>query len=140
MKTANNFNKIIRRIATPAVFSTLFLVLLVTGDVQANDATKKEPIEIKYIGSVNQNPVFQIDFENPEGEEVYLSLKDENGVLIYSDVVKDKKYSRKLQLNTGDINDLKMVLSLRSKKGVETQTFQINKNVRVIENVEVARL
>ena len=140
MKNANKLNTILRRMATPAVLSTLFLVLLATGNVQANDIPKKEPAEIKYIGSVNQKPIFQLNFENPEGEEVYLSLKDENGVVIYSDVVKDKKYSKKLQLDTGDINELKMVLSLRSKKGLATQTFQINKQIRMIENIEVSRL
>lgn len=139
MKNLRNIKlgKVVRRMVTSA---TLLLILLSTATtVNATDKVKNPPAEIKYIGSVDSKPIFQIDIANADAEEVSLTLKDQDGTVIYADLIKDKTYTRKIQLENVDSN-LKLTLSLRSKKGVQTQQFLINKNVRVIEDVQVAKL
>lgn len=140
MKNSNNINwsKAVRRMVASVAFASLILALT-PSTVHAADKIKNPPAEIKYVGSVDSKPVFQISFANEEAEEVNLTLKDQDGTVIYADVIKDKNYSRKIQLENVDSN-IKMTLTLRSKKASQTQQFQINKNVRVVEDVVIAKL
>jgi hypothetical protein len=140
MKNVTFSGNALTRLIKPAAATLLFMSLL--GQVQANpiDKTKNAPVEVKYLGSVQGKPLFQIAFNNPLGEEVTLSLRDENGVLIYSDVVKDKSYSRKLQFNDLDTDKLRVTLTLRTKKESQSQTFEITKSTRVVEDVAVVSL
>lgn len=130
-----NRMNILRSLGFIAVFAFLFAPVTLL----ASDTKPALPVEIKYVGSIDYKPVFQIDFENVEGTEVNLLLRDEDGTIIYSEFVKDKKYSRKIQLENIDRN-ARLTLSLRTKKGTQTQVFQINKNTRIVEDVVVAKI
>jgi hypothetical protein len=116
------------------------LVIAGTTSAQASDTPKNTPVEIKYLGSFNSKPVFEIAFDNADSEEIYLTLKDNDGNILYSEVVKDKKFSRKIQLDNEELYGSKVTLTLRSRKGTQHQVFQINKNVRVVEDVQIARV
>ena len=128
------------RFMKPAAATLLFVSLLGQAQASPIDKVKNTPAEVTYVGSVQGRPVFQIAFNNPHGEEVALSLRDENGTVIYSDVVKDKNYSRKLQFNDLDTDRLKVVLTLRTKKETKTQLFEISKYTRLVEDVAVVSL
>lgn len=140
MKNLSNINwsNAVRRMVASVTFASLIL-FLTPSTVHAADEVKNPPAEIKYIGSVDSKPIFQINFANLNSDEVNLTLKDQYGTVIYADLIKDKNYSRKIQLENVD-SDLKLTLTLRSKAGTQTQQFKINKNVRVIEDVVVAKL
>src|SRR5687768_9349473 len=120
-----NWSKMSKTLFILALFSFSFLL---SSDVKANDNVKTAIAEIKYMGNVDGNPVFQISFDNKDGEEVYLALRDENGNTIYADYVKGNNYSRKIQFDGVDLSDIKLTLSLRSKNGTKKQNFQINKS------------
>ncbi len=142
MKTPNKSNRshAITNMLKPAAFAALFLFVFTTSDVHAANKIPAPPVEIKYLGSLNYKPVFEINFDNQDGEDVYLTLKDEDGNVIYSDIVKDKKYSRKIQLDNSELYNMKLTLNLRSKKINESQNFSVNSNTRIVENVEVVKL
>ncbi len=141
MKKLSNIN-LSKAIRSLVISSAFVAFLLFASSVQAaNNGVKPEPpVEIKYLGSLDEKPVFQINFNNEDGEKAYLSLRDENGNIIYSELVKEKNYSRKIQLDNLELNNVKVTLSIRSKKENLTQAFQINHSLRTEENVEVAKL
>ena len=126
---------ILRNISLVAVFTFFF----VPATVLANETKPVLPVDITYVGSVDYKPIFQISFDNQEAADVNLLLRDENGNIIYSEVVKQGKYSRKIQLENIDRN-AKVTLTLRSKKGTQSQAFYINKNTRVVEEVVVVKV
>jgi hypothetical protein len=128
----------ISNLLTKVVFALFLFAAPVT--MMAADKGKNPPAEIKYLGNVNDKPVFQIRFDNENAEELVLSLRDVNGVVIYSEVVKDKKYSRNIQLENNELDGLKFTLALRSKKSTRTQTFQVSRSVRITEDVQVAQV
>lgn len=142
MKNASNvalFNgttSVLKPLAILFLFGSLFL----SSALKANDTIKKMPTEIKYVGSNNGNPVLQITVDNQEGENVYLLLTDEYGNTFYSDVIKDNKYSKSIQFNNVDLNDLKVTLTIRSKSGTQKQAFMISKNTRTVEEVHISKL
>ena len=130
------FGKVINSV----VFAALFLLASGVTTIHAADRKKETPVDITYVGTVNEKPVFQINFENTTGEEVFLSLTDENGNYIYSEVVKDGRYSRKIQLDNAELNEMKLKLTLRTKRNFQTQLFDINTNVRTVRDVQVIKL
>ena len=122
------------------LFAALFLFITLSKEVQAADSLKKPPVEVRYIGAIDHNPVFQIEVDNQNGEEMYLTIRDEYGTHIYSEVIKEKKYSRKIHLVSEEADDKKLTLSLRTKKSNQTQVFQIYKTTRTIEEIAVSKL
>ena len=130
---ANNVRK-------AATFMVLASVLVFNAPI-ANATDKVNPnIEVKYMGTVNNSPLFQVEFNNEEGDEVSIYLRDAHGNLLYSEVTKDKKFSRKFRLEDIELDDNKITLHIRSKKGNLSETFQINKSVRQVEEVVVNKL
>ena len=124
-----------------SVIALLIVGLVSASPAQANGETPKEaPAVVKYLGNVDGKPTFQLAVNNPTGQEVSLSLRDENGYLIYSDTIKDKEYARKLQFDELGGEKLKLTLVLRTKKDVQTKTFEITKNTRTVEDVAVVSL
>lgn len=141
MKNANFSGNALTRLIKPSLLALLFVSLLGATPAQATDTKPKEvPVEVKYLGSEAGKPLFQISYNNAEGDETTLTLRDESGYVIYTDVSKEKTYSRKLQFNDLDTEKLKLTLTLRTKKETQTQSFEITKSTRVIEDVAVVNL
>lgn len=135
-----NANKAFKNVLTITAF---FAFLLVSGNVKANDEGgkfKNPSVEIKYLGSVDFKPIFKVEFNNEEAGDFYLSLKDDSGNTFYSELVKEKKYSKKFQFDNMDVDGMSFTLVLRSKKGTSAQVFEINKNVRQVEDIVIAKI
>jgi hypothetical protein len=140
MKNSKNTPDTLKGFMKPALVAFLFAGLWQAAPVQAAETPKETPVEIKYIGSKEGKLLFQIHFNNPNAEEVNLVLRDENGNVIYTEVVRDKVYSRKIQFEELDTDKLKLVLSLRTRKEVQSKTFEIKRSTRVIEDIAVVTL
>ena len=79
---------------------TMGLFTLCTmGLSQATFAGQKndDPIELKFIGKINNRPVFQLNLNNNEAEEYFIRIKDENYDLLYSEKGKKAKNAKLLQ-------------------------------------------
>jgi hypothetical protein len=140
MKNATFSGNALTHLFKSSLLALLFVSVL-TASAQAADTKPKEiPVEVKYLGSVAGKPLFQIVVNNPQNEEAFLTLRDENGNTIYSDVVKEKSYSRKLQFNELEADKLVVTLTLRTKKDTQSKTFAITKSTRVVEDVAVVNL
>lgn len=117
-----------------------FILVFTSATASATDKIKAPSVEVKYIGSIDNSPLFQVDFENETGEDVYVTLKDEVGNVLYTEVSKEKKFSKKFRLEGADLYNAKLVLNIRSKKETQAHVFQINKSVRQVEEVTVNKL
>ena len=141
MKVAITLRALLARTIKPTVAALFLLAVLHTAPAHAADIKPKEaPAEVLYLGTVAGKPVFQILFTNTTGEKVSISLRDEAGNVIFSDVSSEKNYTRKLQFDELDTEKIKLKLTLRTKKETQTQAFEITKNTRVIEDVAVVTL
>lgn len=128
------------RLIRPSVVALLFISLLGPVSAQATDKSKEVPVEVKYLGNATGKPLFQITFSNPLAEDVTVTLRDETGYVIYSDVSKEKNYARRLQFNELEAESLKLTLTLRTKTSTQNKTFEITKSTRTIEDVAVVML
>ena len=122
-----------------------FCTLGLTHPTFAN-AKKETPIEFKFIGKINNQPVFQLTLDNDASEVYYTTLKDQNNDVIYSEKVKakDVNYTRKYQLNINedDLNasEFGVKVEVTSAKTHETQVYKISSPTDVHEDIIVAKL
>jgi hypothetical protein len=135
--------KTIRRTKMIAIgFITMFIV----GFTQPSFSYYKteNPVEFKMIGNVNHAPLFQLKAANVEGNEYLLKVKDANGILLYSEVLKGKNISRKYQLDLGESVTDEDALNIRFEvvnlKSHETMVYNIVRNRRMVEDIVVAKL
>lgn len=105
----------------------------------ANSTTEKPPV-VSYAGSVNGQPLFQVNIDNKNGDVYLLSITDDEGNLLYSEKIKDQKVSRTFQYNQPDREDAKLTFVLAGEKEKQTQVFKINTNTQVVQDVVVTRL
>jgi hypothetical protein len=94
MKKVMNSNKAII-IAIAAVFSMAF-----TNPVMAMDKKAEQGIEIKYLGFVENNPVFEINISKSESENFIITIRDASGTVLYSEKLSGKTISRRYRIDT----------------------------------------
>ncbi len=89
----SNVNLFLKRIITGSVLG----FMLIAGAVPCTAQSVKQstetvmPVKVTYLGRVELQPIFQIDIDNIKGDDVYVSLKDEDGSILYSDKFNDQK-------------------------------------------------
>jgi hypothetical protein len=104
------------------------------------------PVEFKFIGKSQNDPVFQLNLNNNEAEEYFISIKDESNTVLYKEKVKatDANFSRKYRLDI-DEDDLKapgfgVTVEVFSAKTHKTHVYKISSHTTVNENIIVAKL
>ena len=137
MKNAINFVKrnVIRNISLAFIFR-----IFAAAPATAGDKVKEAAAEIRYLGNYNGNTVFQINYDNADGEEFTITLKDEYGNILFFDASKEKKYGKKVQFEGVQLEELKLTMTVRSKKSAQSQNFRISKTTRTVEEVAVVTL
>jgi hypothetical protein len=133
------------RITPAKIFSAvaLLVVLLVSGAAKANNDKVKPadiPVEVKYLGSVDYRPIFQVNLNNELNEEITVTLKDIDDNVLYTETFKGKVFSKKFQFEKADFEDLQIKLVISSKKRNQKEIFTIDKSTRIVETIAVNKL
>ena len=106
----------------------------------------ESPIEFKFIGKFNNNPVFQINLNNDGTEVYFITIKDANNSVMYSEKVKatDVNFTRKyrLDIDDADLSDygFGVKVEVTSAKTHKTQVYRISTQKTVKEDIIVAQL
>lgn len=111
------------------------------------NATEKKPViaaEIKFLGKVQNNPVFELTVPGTGVQEEYIvSVRDENGNVLHVETIKAAGFTKKFMLSLDENNDgtnysIQFVISTRSNK--KTAMYTVNNNTRNVEEVVVTKL
>ena len=107
----------------------------------ANDEKKDPPAaELKYLGNLENQPVFQLDLNSIQEAEFAISIRDQFGEILYSERVKAKIFTRKFQLDTDNLGDAELRVEVRSGKSNKPEVFTINRNTHYVEETSVTKL
>lgn len=127
----------IKQYGTIALFIAFSFIATVAS---ANSGNGDSPsVELKYLGNVNSQPVFQLNLSVNQEQSFTISIKDQSGEVLYSEKVKAKTFTRNFRLNTESLDDaaLKVEVIDGNKKA---QVFTINRNTRFIEETSISKL
>ena len=134
MKTDSmNFGKLaIVALAIALAFSTPSM---------ANDGGKDDhKSELKFIGNMENQPVFELNLANNEEDEYTVIFRDEYGNILYSEKFKGTGLSKKFLLKSEDLGDAALNVVVRSKKGNTTEVYSINRSHSYVEETQVSKV
>jgi hypothetical protein len=102
------------------------------------------PSSLKFVGKVNDRPVFQLSLNNSDAEQYFINIKDENNNVLYSERVKGTNLSRRYQLDVSDADlasaGFGIKVEVTSARTHKTTTYKISSQTKVSENIVVAQL
>lgn len=120
---------------------SLFFVVSLNLTASATDEDKKpSTVEVKMLSNVDESTVFQLDLNNKEVEEFYVTIKDNFGNTLYSDKVKGSNISKKFKLNAEGMTDETIRIEVRSKKTNKSEVYTINKSAKYVQETIVSKL
>ena len=116
MKKVMNKNKAII-FGLMAIISTSF-----SNPVAAMDKQSDPPgVEIRYLGIVSKNPVFEITTNNVQADNFFITITDEAGMVLFSEKLSGKMLSRRYRIDTeNEIADGGLRFEVRSVSSKKT--------------------
>lgn len=121
----------------------LFAALSVasTSNVMANEGVKpKSGIDLKFIGNVEDQPVFQLNVNNTEDDEYIVIFRDEQSNVLYAGRLKGTNITKNFQLSSEDGDAAAMSVEVKSKKTNKSETYKINRTRSFTEEIVVNKL
>ena len=106
----------------------------------AIEEKKAIPVELKFLGNINNQPVIQLNFTNTEVNEYTVIVRDSYGVVLYKDKVKGRNMTQKFILNTEDLGDGEVHFEITGKKSDKTAVYEVNTVSRLVEDVVVSKV
>ncbi len=108
------------------------------------DVKPGDPIEFKFIVKNKSNPVFQLNLNNENAEQYFVTIKDEHCKVLFSEKIKGVNLTRKYQLDMDEAASSTQQYGLRievtSTKTSKTETYNLGSNTTETENIVVAKL
>ncbi len=106
----------------------------------ATDGRNDTPaVSLKYLGVVQNQPMFQLDLNSAEETEFYVSIKDQYGQVFYTEKIKAKNFTRNFRLDTESFEDAVLKVEVRDGNK-KPEIFTINRNTRYYEETSISKL
>jgi hypothetical protein len=127
-----------KNLKTTAVALFAVLTLASTSNAMASEDTKPTAnVDLKFIGSTDNQPVFQLKVNNTENDEYTVIFRDEQNNVLYSGKLKGVNISKNFQLNTEDGGDNNLSVEVKSKKTNKAEVYTINKTTSFTQEIVV---
>jgi hypothetical protein len=107
----------------------------------ANDNNNALPVELKFIGTIKDQPLFQLSFAgNAEENDFTIIVRDEAGNSLYSENIKGENFYKKFLLNNEGTNDETLRFEIKSKRSNKTVVFEVNGQSHLVEEIAVSQV
>lgn len=127
--TMNTLSKTI--VVLVAVFTMSFSTTTGTPEKAGN------PVELKYIGTKENQPMFQLNLNNTETDEFAVTIRNGNGEVVFKEKVKGSLISRKYQLRTEDFSAAGFTFEVVSKNTKSKSSYTVNETSRLVQDISV---
>jgi hypothetical protein len=134
-----NFSSLVKKSILSLSFASLVLIGLATTASASTTDTTPTPA-VKYLGSLDGQPVFRVELNNETAKAQYLTIKDDQGVVLYAEKIKSKQFSKSFKFENSDRDNVKLTFIVETDKNVQSQEFKVNTNTRVLNDVVVTTL
>lgn len=121
-------------------FFTVFSVAA-SPAVRANDSSYVVPVELKVIGSINNQSLVQLSFAgNSEDNEFTIIIKDDQGNPLYRENIKGESFYKKFLLNNDDFDNSVIRFEVISKRTNKTVVFEVNRKYNLVDEMVVNKV
>ena len=120
-------------------FFTVFSVASTA--VLANDGSKVLPIELKYTGHVNNQPLYKLIVNgNTSHDEFTVIIRSANNDVVYKENIKGENFTKSFLLNTEEMGDDTLHFEIISKNTKKSVTYDINRNTHLEDEMVISVL
>ncbi len=130
-----NFSSLFR-----VVKASVFVLGFLIGLQSAASAQEAPKPNVQYVGSLDGKPVFKVDLDNESGNVYDLTIKDDQGTILYAQRIREKQFSRKFKFDNADNDNVRLTFILSNNKETQSQEFKVNTKTRVFNDVVVTTL
>jgi hypothetical protein len=95
-------------------------------------------VAVNHVSTTADKLVFNVKIVNAEGKKFSIIVKDTDGNTLFHNSYSDKKFNKLFQLPKSDDGKYKFII--KDDSGAQPQTFEVNSNVRFIEEVSVRKV
>jgi hypothetical protein len=106
-----------------------------------NDKSKEIPaVAFRFIGSVEAQPVYQLDISQADGEEYFISFSDSFGTVLYSGSIKNGSTSQRFMINSDEVGSETLTVTITARKANKSQVYTIKRSQNLVEENVIKRI
>lgn len=105
-----------------------------------NPGKSDNPAELTYIGSINNQPQFQLSLKNTESDEFVITIRNKNNEVMFKERIKGENISRKYRLASEEYDATGVTFEVVSKKTKSRITYTVNESKRLVQDVSITAL
>jgi hypothetical protein len=120
----------------------VLLLTVATANAQsgvAETAPGADPAVVKYLGVQDDMLIFNVAYNNPQGNKLVVAVQDQDGNQLYQDVFRDKTFYRQFKLPKTDKDKIIFIFRIGQDAPV-VKTFAVNVNSRFVQEVAIKKL
>jgi hypothetical protein len=103
--------------------------------------TNEGPAELKFLGKEKNLPLFQLNLNNSDNSSYVVTVKDAEGNVIFSEKLTGENITRMYKLDTEDAEVIGgTTFEVTNSKTKNTSVYKIKNNVKIVTDVEIAKL
>jgi hypothetical protein len=126
---------------TIALLTLIALTVGISTSSLANEEPKKNAAtELKFIGNLNNSPVFELSLINPADDEIVVTFRDDAGNVVYTNTFKGSSINKKFLLKSDGFDNTALNVTVKSLKNNSTEVYAINTNLTYVEETVVNKL
>jgi len=131
-----------KSVMTRSLLTVMMIIgTVLTSSVYANTKTDLPGLEIKYLGKQENNPVFEIVFNNKETDKYLITIRDESGNILFSEKLSGKNITRKYRIDTEvEIGEGGLRFEIRPYSTKKTQVYVAGMSETVSRDMAINRL
>ncbi len=108
--------------------------------VLANNDNEEKPVQLTFIGNLNNQPVYKLDLNNLNEAEYSIVIKDAAGEVLYTEKVKGTNISRKFQLNTAEVEENDLRFEVVNRKSNAVSIYAISKSISTVQDLSINKI
>ncbi len=114
--------------------------IFVTSTSFAINPENQKPEDVRYVGNVNELPVYRVSLNNNNAATYIVSIKDNEGNILYSEKVSGKEIVRNYQIDEVYSNDYSLTFEVNNVTEKTNSVYEINKTKKVFDEVAVSKV
>jgi hypothetical protein len=107
---------------------------------KTNPGDSAVPVEIKFAGLINNQPVFQLSFSgSPLQNDFTIVVIDELGNTLYRERTKGEQFTKNFQLNTDELGDQNLRFEIYCTRTKRSVSYEVNRNSRYVQDIAITK-
>jgi len=134
-----SFKIFLKKIAGTALVAMLISVNTNAAEIPADTTLSETTATVKYVGTDENSYVFNVIYNNDNGEKFLLRIADREGNVLFTQTYTGKKFERRFRLMKDAIQG-QLNFTIKNLKDNSIQTFRVTTTEQVVEDVVVKQV